>query len=88
MSAPPRQLLERTLTDSEQVLGDTHPNTLPSRNNLARASQDAGRLDEAEGLRNRAEPESRLSRVRAHGICDSRTSTRIMPADDPLMPAT
>ncbi|MGD0927820.1 MAG: tetratricopeptide repeat protein, partial [Streptosporangiaceae bacterium] len=44
-------LLERTLADSEQVLGDTHPSTLTSRNNLASAYQDAGRLAEAERLR-------------------------------------
>ena len=40
-------LLERTLTDAEQVLGGTHPDTLGSRNNLATAYQDAGRLEEA-----------------------------------------
>ena len=62
-------LYERTLADRERVLGDTHPSTLISRNNLAAAYQDAGRLDEAEGLRNRTEPESRLSRARAHRIC-------------------
>ena len=35
------------VADREQVLGDTHPDTLTSRNNLATAYQDAGRLDEA-----------------------------------------
>ena len=40
-------LFERTLADREQVLGDTHPDTLTSRNNLAAAYQAAGRLDEA-----------------------------------------
>ena len=40
-------LFERTLADREQVLGETHPDTLTSRNNLALAYQDAGRLDEA-----------------------------------------
>ena len=33
------------------VLGDTHPNTLTFRNNLALAYRDAGRLDEVERLR-------------------------------------
>jgi Tetratricopeptide repeat len=49
-------LYERTLTDREQVLGETHPDTLTVRNNLAAAYQDAGRLDEAEGLQNRSGP--------------------------------
>ena len=35
------------VADREQVLGDTHPDTLTARNNLATAYQDAGRLDEA-----------------------------------------
>ena len=35
------------VADSERVLGDTHPDTLTSRNNLAAAYRDAGRLDEA-----------------------------------------
>ena len=35
------------VADRERVLGDTHPDTLASRNNLASAYQDAGRLDEA-----------------------------------------
>ena len=35
------------LADSEQVLGDTHPDTLTSRNNLGAAYQAAGRLAEA-----------------------------------------
>ena len=39
-------LLERTLSDCEQVLGPTHPRTL-ARDNLAYAYKDAGRLDEA-----------------------------------------
>ena len=39
-------LFERTLADRERVLGGTHPDTLTSRNNLACAYQDAGRLDE------------------------------------------
>jgi tetratricopeptide (TPR) repeat protein len=33
--------------DLERVLGDTHPDTLRSHNNLAAAYRDAGRLDEA-----------------------------------------
>jgi tetratricopeptide (TPR) repeat protein len=40
-------LYERTLADREQVLGDTHPSTLTSRNNLALAYRAAGRLAEA-----------------------------------------
>ena len=39
--------MERTLADRERVLGETHPDTLTSRNNLASAYQAAGRLDEA-----------------------------------------
>ena len=35
------------VADCERVLGETHPDTLTSRNNLARAYRDAGRLDEA-----------------------------------------
>jgi len=38
-------LLERTVTDCEQVLGETHPSTLTLRNNLAAVYQAAGRLD-------------------------------------------
>jgi len=35
------------VADCERILGKTHPNTLTSRNNLAAAYQDAGRLGEA-----------------------------------------
>ncbi len=35
------------VADAERVLGDTHPQTLTSRSNLAVAYDDAGRLDEA-----------------------------------------
>ena len=46
--------LALTLTDSVTRAGDTlgpdHPSTLASRNNLASAYQDAGRLDEAIAL--------------------------------------
>jgi hypothetical protein len=35
------------LTDREQVLGDTHPDTLQSRNNLANAYQAAERQRDA-----------------------------------------
>ena len=35
------------VADCERVLGETHPNTLASRNNLALAYRSAGRLDEA-----------------------------------------
>ncbi|MET8742086.1 tetratricopeptide repeat protein [Streptomyces sp. NPDC004728] len=40
-------LFEVTLAQSEQVLGDTHPDTLSSRNNLASAYRDAGDLARA-----------------------------------------
>ena len=40
-------LLEQTLTDSQRILGDGHPDTLRSRNNLATAYRAAGRLDDA-----------------------------------------
>ena len=40
-------LLEQLLTDSIRVLGEDHPNTLTSRNNLAGAYESAGRLTEA-----------------------------------------
>ncbi|MFJ6130568.1 tetratricopeptide repeat protein, partial [Streptomyces griseoviridis] len=40
-------LYEATLTQCEQVLGDTHPNTLTSRNNLAHAYESAGDLGRA-----------------------------------------
>ena len=33
------------VADCERLLGETHPDTLTSRNNLARAYQDAGRLE-------------------------------------------
>ncbi|HEX8344626.1 MAG TPA: toll/interleukin-1 receptor domain-containing protein [Actinoplanes sp.] len=41
------------VTDLERVLGDDHPDTLGSRNNLANAYQDAGRTDEAIALHTR-----------------------------------
>jgi tetratricopeptide (TPR) repeat protein len=52
-------LFERTLADREQVLGDTHSDTLTSRGNFASAYQDAGRLAEAKDLQNevRTEPD-------------------------------
>ena len=40
-------LFEQTLTDRIHVLGDNHPDTLDSRNNLAGAYESAGRLTEA-----------------------------------------
>jgi hypothetical protein len=43
-------LLERTLADSERVLGTDHPNALRTRNNLALAYRDAGRTAEAIAL--------------------------------------
>ena len=41
------QLGEPLVTDSERVLGETHPDTLTSRTGLALAYQEAGRLEEA-----------------------------------------
>jgi tetratricopeptide (TPR) repeat protein len=41
------ELLERNLTDSEQVLSPLHSNTLASRNNLADAYRAVGWIDEA-----------------------------------------
>ncbi|MFJ4242402.1 tetratricopeptide repeat protein, partial [Streptomyces iakyrus] len=40
-------LYEQNLTDSLRVLGDDHPNTLNSRNNLAYAYRSAGNLQRA-----------------------------------------
>lgn len=47
-------LLERTLADRARVLGDTHPHTLTSRDELAGAYQVAGRVAEAIPLFERA----------------------------------
>jgi len=44
--------------DTEQVLSQTHPDTLTFRSNLASAYQAAGRLDEAERLLNPSKPGS------------------------------
>ena len=41
---------ERLVADQERVLGPDHPSTLNSRNSLAIAYQEAGRLDEAISL--------------------------------------
>ena len=38
-------LFEKNLADSERILGPDHPDTLTSRNNLASAYQNAGRLE-------------------------------------------
>ena len=38
---------QQTLTDHIRVLGQDHPHTLASRNNLAYAYQEAGHLKEA-----------------------------------------
>ena len=43
-------LYERTLADTERVLGPDHPDTLVSRNNLAYAYRSAGRLVQANDL--------------------------------------
>ncbi|MGW1726239.1 tetratricopeptide repeat protein [Streptomyces sp. NPDC002306] len=40
-------LLEATLAQRDQVLGDSHPDTLQSRNNLAAAYRSAGDLGRA-----------------------------------------
>ena len=40
-------LLEQVLTDSTRILGQDHPHTLVSRNNLAGAYRKAGRITEA-----------------------------------------
>jgi tetratricopeptide (TPR) repeat protein len=56
-------LFEQTLTDFSRVLGDDHPDTLISRNNLALAYQDAGRLDLALPLYER----TLADRRRVHG---------------------
>ena len=48
-------LFEQVLTDSTRILGQDHPNTLSSRNNLAGAYESAGRLDEADVLLNKSE---------------------------------
>jgi hypothetical protein len=37
-------LYERTLTDRERILGNDHPDTLTTRNNLKAALQAAGRI--------------------------------------------
>ena len=42
-------LYEQVLADSIRVLGEDHPDTLTSRNNLACAYESAGRLTEAIG---------------------------------------
>ena len=41
------QVAEQLLADCEQVLGPDHPNTMTSRNNLANAYREAGRVSEA-----------------------------------------
>jgi tetratricopeptide (TPR) repeat protein len=40
-------LCEQTLADRARILGDEHPDTLKSRNNLAFVYQEAGRADAA-----------------------------------------
>ena len=51
-------LLEQLLTDCVRVLGEDHPNTLTSRNNLAGAYESAGRLTEAITLYKQVLPDS------------------------------
>ena len=43
-------MYEQNLADRERVLGPDHPSTLTSRNNLAYAYQDVGRIDDAIAL--------------------------------------
>ena len=62
------------VADREQVLGETHPDTLTSRNNLASAYQAAGRLDEAIPLYERT-------------LAD-REQVRARPTPTPWPPAT
>jgi tetratricopeptide (TPR) repeat protein len=54
-------LYERTLADRIRLLGEDHPDTSRSRNNLAAAYRAAGRLAEAVSLYEQALP--RLERV-------------------------
>ena len=51
-------LLEQVLTDCVRVLGEDHPDTLASRNNLAGAYESAGRLNEAITLYEQVLPDS------------------------------
>ena len=55
---------ERLVADQERVLGPDHPDTLSSRNNLANAYGDAGRLDEAISLHERSWPPANASWAR------------------------
>ncbi|MFD8257723.1 hypothetical protein ACFV19_02000, partial [Streptomyces griseoluteus] len=50
-------LHEATLTQREQVLGDTHPDTVTSRNNLARARQAAQAVQQRSTATSTAEAE-------------------------------
>jgi DNA replication protein DnaC len=47
-------LYERTLADRARILGEDHPDTMMSRNNLASAYQEAGRLSEAIAMHEQA----------------------------------
>ncbi|WP_291463741.1 tetratricopeptide repeat protein, partial [Actinomyces sp.] len=51
-------LYEQVLPDSIRVLGEDHPDTLTSRNNLAGAYESAGRLTEAITLYEQVLPDS------------------------------
>lgn len=67
---------QELIIDRERALGDTHPDTLTSRNNLALTDRDAGRLDEARALldddvgpsRRSSGVERRTSARRASGL--------------------
>jgi hypothetical protein len=56
------------VTDCEQVLGQAHPGTLTSRNNLAGACQDAGRVTEAIPLFERTLADRMGASGRWHGM--------------------
>ena len=67
-------LFERTLADIEPVLAENHPNTLASRNNLARVYRAAGRLDEATASRR-----PRTSGHGFHGLVQCRNGQALRP---------
>jgi hypothetical protein len=58
--------LEKTLTDSERVLGADHPSTLTSRNNLADVYQKSGRISDAIALLERTLIDSERNAGRGH----------------------
>jgi len=62
--------LTESVTQTCDVLGPNHPGTLASRNNLARAYQDAGRLDEAIPLykQNLTDTENLMGPIHPHTL--------------------